>query len=407
MKRIGILTFHKSINYGAYMQCYALSHRLQNDFPDCCVEVIDYVPERTATSHKTQFTSYILGSRANRLPWRMSAARLVATLKNPKILSDHRNLVGAFSQDWKKLPLSEFSVCSDDYEMVLQHIAERYDIVVAGSDAIWEYVIYPFPNVYYLGNEQISARFSYAASSDRMFAPHVSQKDKEYIRCALQGYRYVGVRDVATEQFIHDAFPEVELHHNCDPTVLLNLDDLPLGLDRVRKKLTDRGIDLTKPVIGIMGDDNIGKVIRDIFGKEYQIVAVYTNTKYADCFLEDLRPLEWARVFSLFSITFTRYFHGTILSLKNGTPTITLDPWKMEDETHITKIHDFYKRTDLLGHYFRKKQFYTPEDIRTIEQAARHYMAKPDREQIAAGLAKEAQSYESFRKAMAEWTTNV
>ena len=32
--KIGILTFHGSINEGAVMQCYSLCHRLMNDFPD-------------------------------------------------------------------------------------------------------------------------------------------------------------------------------------------------------------------------------------------------------------------------------------------------------------------------------------------------------------------------------------
>lgn len=406
MKRIGILTFHKSINYGAYMQCYALSHRLKQDFPDCCIEVIDYVPDRTLATHDVRLTSYLFGTQSTKLPLRMTIARMLALMKNRAILRENQQLVAAFRKDWMQLPLSEQPMRGEFVNELLEQLAKRYDAVVTGSDGVWEFIAYPFPNVYYLGNEQIPARFSYAASSDRMFAPYVSTEKKDYIRQAMRGYNYLGVRDVATEQFVHAAFPEAELHHNCDPTVLVNLEELPFSLDRVRQKLTVAGIDLSKPVLGIMGDDNIGKVMRDIFGHEYQVVAVYSHTKYADYYLDDLRPLEWAKVFSLFSITFTRYFHGTILSLKNGTPTITLDPWKMENDTHITKIYDFYKRTELLGHYFLRKQTYTSEDILAIEQAARRYMAEPDCEQIAAALTKEAQSYESFRKAVAGWLTN-
>ena len=39
--RIGILTFHRSVNNGAVIQCYSLSKRLQKEFPDADVEVID------------------------------------------------------------------------------------------------------------------------------------------------------------------------------------------------------------------------------------------------------------------------------------------------------------------------------------------------------------------------------
>ena len=59
--KLGILTFHKSINYGAFMQCYALSQRLQRDFPQIEVEVIDYHPseaicaeEKNSISHRAR-----------------------------------------------------------------------------------------------------------------------------------------------------------------------------------------------------------------------------------------------------------------------------------------------------------------------------------------------------------------
>ena len=40
--RIGILTFHRAINYGAVMQAYSLSKQLKESFPEDSVEIIDY-----------------------------------------------------------------------------------------------------------------------------------------------------------------------------------------------------------------------------------------------------------------------------------------------------------------------------------------------------------------------------
>ena len=42
MIKIGILTFHRSTNNGALIQCFALCKQLQTDFPDCIIEVVDY-----------------------------------------------------------------------------------------------------------------------------------------------------------------------------------------------------------------------------------------------------------------------------------------------------------------------------------------------------------------------------
>ena len=403
MKRVGILTFHKSINYGAFMQCYSLSQRMQRDFSDCRVEVIDYVPLRTLAAHDVNLFSYLFGSRSKRLPLRMTATRVRSLLLSPGALAEQKTLVKAFQADWPALPLSKRAYYTDDYEAVLADLAERYDAVVVGSDCVWEFLVDRFPNVFFLGTDAIHAKFSYAASSDRMYLPHIPQDRQSYIRQALKPFRYLGIRDVSTEHFLGKLLPSAVLSHNCDPTLLLDLNVLPSDLERVKKQLAEHGIDGTRPIIGIMGDDNIGALIRRIFGREYPVVAVYSNTKYADYFLNDLRPLEWARVFSLFSVTFTRYFHGTILSLKNGTPTITLDPWKMEDAEHITKIKDLYNRLDLNEHYFLRKTSYSEEDVQAVSAAARRFLAEPDREKIAAAVEREAASYESFREAFGAW----
>ena len=39
--RIGILTYHRSINDGAVMQCYSLSKRLQQEIPDAGLVIFE------------------------------------------------------------------------------------------------------------------------------------------------------------------------------------------------------------------------------------------------------------------------------------------------------------------------------------------------------------------------------
>ena len=40
--KIGILTFHQSVNNGAVMQAYSLSKRLKREYPDDEIEIINY-----------------------------------------------------------------------------------------------------------------------------------------------------------------------------------------------------------------------------------------------------------------------------------------------------------------------------------------------------------------------------
>ena len=57
--KIGILTFHNALNYGAVLQCYALQHYLQEKGHD--VEVIDYrarsLKSRKSSSAKRSCTA--------------------------------------------------------------------------------------------------------------------------------------------------------------------------------------------------------------------------------------------------------------------------------------------------------------------------------------------------------------
>ena len=41
--KIGILTFHRPINYGAFLQSFALSDYLKKIFPNEEFEIVDYI----------------------------------------------------------------------------------------------------------------------------------------------------------------------------------------------------------------------------------------------------------------------------------------------------------------------------------------------------------------------------
>lgn len=59
MKRIGILTYHRSFNYGALMQSYSLSTRIAKDFPEAKVELIDYCSKKVYLMYNENFKNYV------------------------------------------------------------------------------------------------------------------------------------------------------------------------------------------------------------------------------------------------------------------------------------------------------------------------------------------------------------
>ncbi len=399
MKKIGILTFHRSYNYGAFLQCYSLSKRISKDFPDCEVEVIDYCTKRMYENYSTSFIPFILGPKSKRNTLGQMIRQAGKCILTPGVLKRKRNLYKGFDEDVSYLPLSYFRIISDDYNELFNMIDENYDVLIVGSDAVWEYKTYPFPNAYYPNyNFKRTKLMSYAASSDRMHGSELTEDTRAFIRETLERFSYIGIRDIATQNFLSSISKDLVLHHNCDPTTFVALNDMPRDLNRVKHILLKEGINLDKPIIGIMGNNEICNLLRNMFGGKYQIVSVYQYVKSADYNFTYLTPFEWARIFSLFSVTITKYFHGSMLSLKNGTPTIATDYWYKVKEDHVTKIGDLYQRLGLQDHYF-----YMPEieqDSKELKDRIEFFINNPDSDKIKMKLDEESKFYDSFEDAL-------
>ena len=55
-KKIGILTYHRSINYGAFLQAYSLYNAIKKRYGDkWIVEIIDYESEKAYKVYAKQF----------------------------------------------------------------------------------------------------------------------------------------------------------------------------------------------------------------------------------------------------------------------------------------------------------------------------------------------------------------
>lgn len=110
--KIGIMTFHWAANYGAILQTYSLVNYLQNQF-HADVEVIDYYPRNLAYSYKNAIQQIKPDSI-----WRKLKEN-----RKYRLLAPFRD----------KLPASKRYYTNDD----LMQADLEYDIIVAGSDQIW------------------------------------------------------------------------------------------------------------------------------------------------------------------------------------------------------------------------------------------------------------------------------
>lgn len=144
MVKVGILTYHRSLNYGAVMQAYCLAEEIQKRFPDVSVEIVDYMSKKMNRYYK-MITIY----------------RGKESLIH---LKERIEMYKAFQKGWNELPLSDKKIISDNYEMVMKNINGKYDILISGSDAVWNFSKRGIPNPYFLMGCESSTLMSYAAS---------------------------------------------------------------------------------------------------------------------------------------------------------------------------------------------------------------------------------------------------
>lgn len=322
--KIGILTFHRSYNYGAFMQCFSLVKKLQKDFPEQIIEVIDFSSRKAMDG----YTRDIERIQDENLRKRIKA----------------RNV--AFTKVQGDLPLSTWNKISDEYIDTIEFMNREYDAVIVGSDAVWNWTVRGIPNIYFLDAYK-GCKFSYAASAHGLNYQNMTEEQRAYVKNAFLDFKYIGVRDITTENMVKYADDTLRVYHNCDPTAFLNLEDVPCDIDKLKEKMQKAGVDFSKPLIGVMASNAIGRSIKKYWAGKAQIIALYEPNKYADVFLNDLTPYEWAKVFSLFKVTVTHFFHGTMLSLVNGTPVIPIEFTNAFSAVNKTKIHDVMDRLEL------------------------------------------------------------
>lgn len=374
MKKIGILTYHRSINYGAFIQSYSLSKKIY-ELTGIKAEVIDYEP---ATKHNSYLKGIVVSTDLS----------LLGPFRNYKRYK-------AFQDSIKKLPLSPETIITNDANLLTNSINGKYDILITGSDAVFNYNGIGLPNPYWLHGFNDVVKMSYAASAHGMDFDKISSTDYITINNLLKDFSYIGVRDEETMKLVKKANKELPCYRNCDPTVFLDINGYTTNLEN---KLNKYNIPTGKKLLGVMVyDRELGKKIKEKYGDEYILVSLYRNNPYTDIYLYDLNPFEWSQVFSRFELLITKYFHGTLLSLNNTTPVISID-YSKNVEKYQTKLKDLLYRLGLKECYFTRSQLETEngyeELFNTIDKVLKN--SSDFKHKIINGFVEEIKYSESF-----------
>lgn len=381
--RIGILTFHKVINYGAFLQAFSLSQKLQKQFPNDTVEIVDYIVPKERIN------------KAYRILWNIKHHGLrggVAELKKMQV----------FRGAQKNLPLSPRFFCTGDLQKICAYIDQRYDLLVIGSDAVFNWNQTDFPTAFIPDYPFTIPVCTYAASVHGLRFYDATAEQKQLCGNVFGSMAHVGVRDACSERFVQWCNPEANVMHCCDPTVFIDTDEIYRRGRSVETKLQkEYGFSLKSKYIVVMAQDSaMIEAVARRYGKDYKIVSVFLKSAYADLYLSDLDPFEWTAVLRHAGAVITSYFHGALLSLVQGTPVIVLDYSGYCDEQYEGKLRDLMvTRLSMPELYFDKQEAIAFDNNPAFYEKLDALLAGEYRATIDNAMAKERETAKLFMAA--------
>ncbi|AFA48114.1 polysaccharide pyruvyl transferase family protein [Acetobacterium woodii] len=207
MKKVGIITQHRVVNYGSVLQAYALQKKVEDLGYEC--EVIDYYPER--------FTPTGMVKRIKTKSKKLEKSLLLRTIARVIIFPSYIIRFKMFFNFMKsRINLSKKTFRSIEE---LENYKFDYDIYCTGSDQVWNYgwnekIEYP----YFLSFAPVNrTKISYAASFGKS---SLLDCEIDETKRLLSRYNHITVRELSGVEIIN-ALGICGSTNVLDPTLLL------------------------------------------------------------------------------------------------------------------------------------------------------------------------------------------
>lgn len=282
--KIGILTFHLGPNHGGYLQAYCLCEYIKSMGHE--VEIINY---KNAHHHDREtFRPWVY-----RRPWKLYHAWIKERV---------------FRKAYQELPLSEFTTNVNEVKW------EKYDVVVIGSDVVWDFS-WPWlghDHVYFgdFGREYHGKRIAYAPSSGTV---HPETVIPTWVKEGLAGMDGICARDENTACIVRKA---------CGRNPLVVVDPTWLDMEYCETPVTKE-----KHLVVYayeVSEDERKAIVAYARKNGLRIIALGYSQSWADENNMKLGPLEWPAIMERASAVVAGTFHGTLYAIKTQSQFVTL-----------------------------------------------------------------------------------
>lgn len=290
-KKIGILTFQDTTNFGSALQTFGLWYAVHNLGYD--VEIIDYICERIHYKEVSSFKKNCL-----------SLKKIIVYLiyNKPKYKNIYKFLYQNSKISEKKYNLQNISVTN-----------ELYDLFLVGSDIIWSPSL-TYDYTYFLDfvNDD-KKKFAFASSVGNK----LKEEEKIKVKELINKFQKIAVREIQSKQWLEELCNK-KIDIVCDPTMLLTKEE---WLRFVGKRIIKR-----KYVLVYFNDDNNNCLTAAVeYAKKNNLEVYYINYGRRKANTKNISPLTIEEFLSLIFYsehTFTASYHGLLFSVYFNKPFI-------------------------------------------------------------------------------------
>lgn len=313
--KIGIITYHFCQNYGAVLQCYALQKYIQSIGLDC------YVLDAISSKQKKNNSLY------------SGKQGMMRIIRNAVLLPLH------FQRKEKKKKFEKFvgeqmnlsSYCSNCNELRDLIMNNKFDVIIAGSDQVWNPANNDFDEMFFFPFECKAKKIGYAISLGSATKEDlVSYKD------------YIGLFDTVTAREesacpILTDFTRKTVEQVVDPALLIGKDHwlklaqhstYPIKGKYVVCYLLNKAHYNDYYTFSKRIADNLGAKLISI-ETSYGFHSFRKNT------LIDLGPYDFLSIIKNASFICTDSFHGTVFASVFNVPFCSLIAVEKEKDTRV------------------------------------------------------------------------
>lgn len=315
MKKVGLITYHKSYNYGAMLQVYATQYIIKKMGYDC--KIIDYVNKDEEKENKLFFYK-------RNFTFMHNVKYLLRNifLKSYFIRNNNfKNFINKLDRTKKVTNCTEISQL-------------RFDTYIVGSDQVWNPLITgnKFEPAYLL-DFNAKKKISFASS---MGSHKLNSSEMIYIKDKLSNFNAISVR----EKFAKEQLNELGINCKivCDPTLLIDKND---WINNCYDDSILNGIPKNYIILYLLEpfSDKISEILLKV-KSVYNLPVVYiafsnSKKKNVDYHLTNVTPERFVCLINNSDLVLTDSFHGTAFSVNLNKQFISIlnpsNPKRVED----------------------------------------------------------------------------